>query len=157
MRMPRLGLLAPGDDASVVVGEHDNWLAHEGRVKDPLAGAEEVVAVDECETVHGNQTFINRSNSEAGIKMCLVTREAFKDPRLINRRIVCILTLIISAASEEVTRRLLVETTAGFGGGDSLRGASWQNSGSRRTSRTDSLISLFRVSSKESMATSPDE
>jgi len=42
-----LGLVTPGDDAAVVVGKHHYWLPRQGRVKDPLAGAEEVVAVDE--------------------------------------------------------------------------------------------------------------
>jgi len=47
-----LRLLPPEDNAAVVVREHDHRLAHEGRIKDPLTGAEEVVTVDEGETRH---------------------------------------------------------------------------------------------------------
>jgi hypothetical protein len=42
-----LGLLAPGDDAAIVVGEHHDRLPQQCGIEDPLAGAEEVVAVDQ--------------------------------------------------------------------------------------------------------------
>jgi hypothetical protein len=41
-----LGLLAPGNDVAVVVREHHDWLVHQRGIEDPLAVAEEVVAVD---------------------------------------------------------------------------------------------------------------
>jgi hypothetical protein len=40
-----LGLFTPGDDASVVVGENHQGLPIQSGIKDPLARAEEVIAV----------------------------------------------------------------------------------------------------------------
>ena len=48
-----LRILPPEDNAAVVIGKHHNGLPHEGRVKDPLTGAEEVVAVYQREAGHG--------------------------------------------------------------------------------------------------------
>ena len=52
MRMPRLSLLTPRDNAAVVIGERHYGLPQSGRVEDPLAGAVEVIAVDEGEAGH---------------------------------------------------------------------------------------------------------
>jgi hypothetical protein len=43
----RLGLVAAGDDAAVVVGEHDNRPAAQLRLKQRFAGSVEVIAVDQ--------------------------------------------------------------------------------------------------------------
>jgi len=42
-----LGLITSRDYAAIVVGKHYHGHTGERRVKDPLAGAEEVVAVDQ--------------------------------------------------------------------------------------------------------------
>jgi hypothetical protein len=47
-----LRLLPPEDNASVVIGKHNDRLTHQGRVKHPLAGAEEVVAVYQGKAAH---------------------------------------------------------------------------------------------------------
>ena len=44
----RLGLVAAGDDATVVVREHDDLLAVESGVKHPLTGHKEVIAVNQA-------------------------------------------------------------------------------------------------------------
>jgi hypothetical protein len=42
-----LGLVGPGDDAAVVVAEHDDGLLPEIRAKEPFARAIEAVTVDD--------------------------------------------------------------------------------------------------------------
>ena len=46
-----LGLVAAGDDAAVVVGEHDHRPVDDRRVEDPLARRIEIIAIDQGE--HG--------------------------------------------------------------------------------------------------------
>jgi hypothetical protein len=46
-------LLTPGNDAPVIVREHNDGLSLKSRIEDPLAGTEEVIAVNEAEAVHG--------------------------------------------------------------------------------------------------------
>ena len=48
----RLCLFAAGYDASVVVGQNHNRNADQRRIKDPLARAEEIVAINEGEAGH---------------------------------------------------------------------------------------------------------
>jgi len=48
-----LRLLPPEDNAAVVIGKPHYGLPHEGRVKDPITGAEEVVAVYQRNAGHG--------------------------------------------------------------------------------------------------------
>jgi hypothetical protein len=71
-----LGLLAPGNNAPVVVREHDDRLVQEGRVKDPLAGAKEVVAVDQSDAGHGQSSPLSSLDDErildAGLGMLAV-------------------------------------------------------------------------------------
>ena len=43
-----LGLVAPGNDTAVVVGEHNDLLSVESRVKQALTGNEEVIAVNQA-------------------------------------------------------------------------------------------------------------
>jgi len=43
----RLGLIAAGDDAAVVIREHDDRLPSQGRLKNPLARRIEIVAIDQ--------------------------------------------------------------------------------------------------------------
>ena len=43
-----LRLLAARDNASVVVREHHHRLSLQGRIEDTLAGAEEIIAINEC-------------------------------------------------------------------------------------------------------------
>ena len=49
----RLGLLGAGDDAAIVVGQHDDGLAGERRLEHPLARGIEVVAIDQADRGHG--------------------------------------------------------------------------------------------------------
>jgi hypothetical protein len=41
------GLIAAGNDASVIIAEHDDGLLPEVRAEDPLAGAIETITVDD--------------------------------------------------------------------------------------------------------------
>ena len=49
----RLGLLGAGDDAAIVVGQHDDGAAGERRLEHPLARGIEVVAIDQADRGHG--------------------------------------------------------------------------------------------------------
>ena len=50
-----LGFVAPGNCAAIVVGQHDNWTADQGRAEDALARDVEIVAVDEGEHVRSTR------------------------------------------------------------------------------------------------------
>ena len=49
----RLGLLGAGDDAAIVVGQHDDGAAGERWLEYPLARGIEVVAIDQADRGHG--------------------------------------------------------------------------------------------------------
>lgn len=95
-----------------------------------------------------------RSSSSIGIRTCLVFREAFKDPFATILLTVCVLTLSISATSDSLTANFFHEGAEAEGNGDSLGGTGLENSSYRKTSLKESLMSLFRLYSMESMTTS---